>query len=273
MKVLLIKCDLAFRENSILTKEMLSQMNNEPKWLIFDEVSNIKCGIISGFEFANEGMDYHSVITKGNIIIDGKWYRLSEDYMLKGDKLEGGQQYDIVLVPDNDSFVVDIVKRGISTQGLKLAGFKYEFSEHKRVFRIPEELTDFRRGEAYLKEINVPHYNFNGVCICPRHITNCVKESLAQIQNKTIKQEIIYQTILNSGTVSVESLCDLVGTKKEETISLSLIEKLIKSIGNQKIYVEESKIEVAEEDTIKNVSKSSSSGKRSRRMGQRGEST
>lgn len=248
-------------------------MNQEPKWLYFDEVSNIKCGIITGFEFVNEGMDYHSVITKGNIIIDGTWYRLNEDYVLNGDNLESGLQYDIVLIPDSGSYLIDIVENGSSKQGIKLAGFKYEYCEHKRVFRIPEQLADFRRGEAYLKEIIVPYYNFSGICICPKHIAACVKESLSLMQNRTVKQEIIYQTIVNTGNIAVESLCDLVGTKKEETVSMSLIEKLNKTISGQSIYQEEIEPEMPEEENEKTVIPSNS-GKSPRRLqGKRRENT
>lgn len=248
-------------------------MNNEPKWLIFDAISNISCGIISGFEFVDEGMDYHSVITKGNIIIEGKWYRLVEDYILKPDHLENGQQYDIILVANKDSYDIDIVESGLKADAIKLAGFKYEFSEHKRVFRIPEELADLRRGEAYLKEVVIPYYNFNGKCICPKHIANCIKESLAKVQNRTIKQEIIYQMLIATGTVAVESLCDMVEIKREEVVSATLIEKLLKTIDNYKVYENDTKPENSEDAESQDNSKPLIQGRRSRRMGQRRNNT
>ena len=273
MVILLIKCDLGFRENSILTKEMLGQMNSEPKWLLLDAVSNIKCGIISGFNFVNEGMDFHSVITKGNIVIDGIWYRLNEDYILRGDNLESGHQYEIILVSNKSGYEFVIAGIGEQTEGIKVARFKYEFSEHKRVFRIPEELADFKHGEAYLKEIDIPYYDYNGICICPNHIANCIKKSLSRISNKTVKQEIIYQNLLNTGNVSVESLCDLVGIKNEELISLSLIEKLANAIGNYRKKEDEQEIEDHKDAESESKLQKVNSSKRSRRMGQRRENT
>lgn len=271
--VLLIKCDLVFRENAILTKEMLGQMNNEPKWLIFDAISNISCGIISGFEFVDEGMDYYSVITKGNIIIEGKWYRLAEDYILKPNNLESGQQYDIILVADKECYDIAIVESGSKADAIKLAGFKYEFSGHKRAFRIPKELADFRRGEAYLKEVAIPYYNFNGKCICAKHIANCIKESLAKVQNKSVKQEIIYQMLITTGTVAIESLCDMVEIKREEVVSETLIEKLLKTIGNYKVHESDTKLKDCEAAEAQEIPNRSMQRKRSRRMGQRRDNT
>lgn len=248
-------------------------MNNEPKWLTFDSMSNINCGIISGFQFVDEGMDFHSVITKGNIIIDKKWYRLDENCILKGDNLESGRQYDIILAADKDSYDIDIVESGSRTDVIKLAGFKYEFSEYKRVFRLPKELADFRRGEAYLKEVAIPYYNFNGICICPKHIADCVKKSLSKIQNKSIKQEIIYQMLLTTGTVAMESLCDFVGIKREEVVSTTLIEKLLKTIGNRKVYEDDTKLRGIEDAESEDKPKPSIPDRRSRRMGQRRNNT
>lgn len=252
---------------------MLSQMNNEPKWLIFDSMSNINRGIISGFHFVDKGMDFHSVITKGNIIIDKKWYRMDEDCILKGDNLESGQQYDIILVANKDSYDIDIVESGSKSDVIKLAGFKYEFSKHKRVFRIPKELDDFGKDEAYLKEVDIPYYNFNGICICPKHIADCVKESLKKVQNKSVKQEIIYQMLLTTGTVAIESLCDLVEIKREEVVSAILIEKLLKTIGNYKVYEDDTKLEDIEDAESEDKPKPSNHGKRSRRIRQRRDNT
>lgn len=221
-------CDLSFVENSILTREMLIQMNQEPKWLFLaDYFRDVGCGVISGFEFINNTIDDFSILTKGNLIIDGKWYRMEEDFIFNGQELESGNSYHIVLKKvDMGSYEIEVLGEK-SCDGIKFARFKYEYSGHKRAFRVPDRLEELKMKNALIHDIAIPYYNNFGVAVCPPHIAVCIKNSLGAKRERTLKEEIIFQRILNEKNVSIASILDLVGmTGNPVLLSDDMIVKL-----------------------------------------------
>lgn len=214
---MLQKCNLTFEENSILTRDMLLQMNAEPKWLVLcDYFRNIKYGVISGFEFVNSDVDDYSILTKGNIIIDGEWYRMKEDYNFSNEMLTPGKFYNIFIkYSSQDSYEILISEENNIENAYRIARFKYDSRTHHRTFRVPNSIDDLsiERLDAIISDVTLPYYNNHGIAICPKYVTECIKEYLLKKQSKYAKEEIILQNIMNSGYLSISSLRNLVGSE------------------------------------------------------------
>lgn len=232
-------CDLSFKENAILTKEMLTQMNQEPKWLFLaDNFRDIKNGIISGFQFINNTIDDYSLLTKGNLLIDGKWYRMEEDFIFSSEELEiiSGTFYSIIFKKTSVGiYEIRVLEdSAVSGEDIRVAKFKYEYDTHKRVFRVPCKLEDFGMKNALLHDIAIPYYNQYGVAVCPPHIANCIKNSLAEKKRRNHKEETIFQILLNEKNISIASILNLLDMAGNDVlISKDIINGLQKEIASE----------------------------------------
>lgn len=234
-------CDLSFVENSILTKEMLEQMYQEPKWLfLVDHFRDIENGIISGFEFINHAKNDYSILTKGNLFIEGKWYRMDTDVIFHSDDFESGEFYFVGLRKRDEGVyeVITLKEKDFRENDIKIAKFKYENASSKRVFRVPDKLEDYEKKDAFVHDIEIPYYNSYGVAIFPPHIAQCIKNSLLEKGDRSVKEEIIFQKLLNEKNISIASILDLLGIMEEEVlVSDSMINELNRKIAMKSVDV------------------------------------
>jgi len=230
---------MEFRENDILTKEMLQQMYDDPFIHNTCRFQHVNTGVISGMSVLGD-RDGAAGIGKGVMAVCGKLYIHQEVYELDASSLglEPDQRYVVYLKKALDklgrvSYEFQVEEDRKQKDQLIFLRFRYDGD---KIFRLPGRLEEVLNENAYVNLLSMPYCNAYGIFVCPPVVSRCILETLKEKESPTVQEFCIMSEIFNTGTVSIEMLYEYMGRNRsrEEKLNLQEVERLLNTIKGKR---------------------------------------
>ena len=206
---------ISFKRNTILTSEMLDELQNLALQKLHIDYYNFSDGIIKGLDFETD--DKHLYLLPGIVKYNGKLYSLESKTEIFSFSEEGGQRF-IYLKPSNKQIVDNSIEKNILEIAIleeenKNYIFLGSFLHHQylQIHSTYENYSDLRsNGGYFINILNRQYSGVKGLTISPQVLYSFSLEKLMH-KPTTYLESFIINSGLNKTIVEFDILKKYLG--------------------------------------------------------------
>ena len=232
------ECSIKFKENDILTKEMLQHIYDDSLLLSKSLLSDVKCAIVSGLKIYNDN-DGNARISSGILMIDGKMLAYDGSFVIKRDSLSKDQHYRVFVEKEHNKYGLVLEPENENHRDNTVFCFLYD--DVGSIIKVPENLTELIRDNVYLDVFDMPYCDLRGNYICNPLVAKCLLSDLSVKQTRSVAETFIYYELLNSNSVSIAMLMNYIygGVADNKLLSKDDLKNLCLKLNNSTEVSEE----------------------------------